>query len=136
MVVPPSMAAPCTAATMGLSKLISALIKRDWGLSLGPMGFLRKSSRSLPAQKESPAPCQSTTRALSSLAVVLNRSAMVLYIAKVIAFFLAGRLNWTRRILPERSVTMSVIGHLRLSIPSAERVGQPRSHAGLRCRHL
>src|SRR5258708_16386936 len=129
MVVPPPMAAPCTAATMGLSKLISALIKRDWGLSLGPMGFLRKSSRSLPAQKESPAPCQSTTRTLSSLAVVLNRSAMGLYIAKVMAFFLAGRLNWTRRILPERSATMSVLGGLRPSVLSAGRAGEHGSHA-------
>jgi len=29
---------------------------------------------------------------------------MVMYMADVIAFFLDGRLNWTRRILPERSV--------------------------------
>ena len=34
---------------------------------------------------------------------------MVMYMAEVIAFFLAGRLNWIRRILPERSVTMSLI---------------------------
>src|SRR5258708_6307993 len=109
MVVPPPMAAPWTAATIGLSKLISALIKRDWGLSPDPIGFLRKSSRSLPAQNESPAPCQSTTRTPSFVGGLLRRSALVIYMADVIAFFLDGRLNWIRRTLPERSVTMSVI---------------------------
>ena len=37
-------------------------VNRAWGLSPGPGGFLMKSSRSLPALNESPAPCQSTTR--------------------------------------------------------------------------
>jgi len=45
-----------------VSGFLSALIKRACGLSPGPGGFLRKSARSLPAQNESPAPCQSTTR--------------------------------------------------------------------------
>src|SRR4030095_7382266 len=35
-----------------------------------------------------------------------------MYMADVIAFFTAGRFNWTRKMLPERSVTMSVIPHL------------------------
>src|SRR5206468_10172512 len=43
MVVPPPIAAPCTATTIGLSKLISASIKRACGLSPAPGGFLRKS---------------------------------------------------------------------------------------------
>src|ERR1700730_18443499 len=60
IVVPPPIAAPCTATTRGLSKFVSALSRQDCGLSPGPGGFLIKSSRSLPAQNESPAPCQST----------------------------------------------------------------------------
>src|SRR6266850_684951 len=109
MVVPPPMAKPCTAATIGLSKAMKASIKRDCGLSPGPIGFLRKSSRSLPAQKESPAPCQSTTRVRSSWAASLKMSARVTYMPDVIAFFLVGRFNWTRRMLPARSVTISSI---------------------------
>src|SRR5260370_34189855 len=111
-------------------------IKGDCGLSPGPIGFLRKSSRSLPAQKESPAPCQSTTRTLSSFAALLRRSALVMYIADVIAFFLDGRLHCTRRMLPERSVTLSDIVLLRPSIPNARHPRRHREHAGLRCRHL
>src|SRR5258707_6816254 len=113
MVVPPPTAAPCTAATIGLSKLISALIKRACGLSPGPGGFFKKSPTSLPAQNESPAPCQSTTRISSSFAALSNKSARVMYMADVIAFFDAGRFSWTRNTLSERSVTMSVILHLR-----------------------
>src|SRR6266550_1566171 len=109
MVVPPPIAAPCTAATIGLSKLISASIKRACGLSPAPGGFFRKSCMSLPALNESPAPCQSTTRISSSFAASFNRSANVMYMADVIAFFLAGRFNWIRKMFPERSVMMSLI---------------------------
>src|SRR5437588_5228028 len=109
MVVPPPIAAPCTAATIGLSKLISASIKRACGLSPAPGGFFRKSWMSLPALNESPAPCQSTTRISSSFAASFNRSANVMYMADVIAFFFSGRFNWIRKICPERSVIMSLI---------------------------
>src|SRR5205823_14942831 len=109
MVVPPPIAAPCTAATMGLSKLISASITRACGLSPEPGGFFRKSCMSLPALNESPAPCQSTTRTSSSFAALFNRSANMMYMADVIAFFLSGRFNWIRKMFPERSVMMSLI---------------------------
>src|ERR1700722_8845532 len=109
MVVPPPMAAPWTAATSGLSKLISASISRDCGDSPGPGGFFRKSSISLPAQNESPAPCQRTTRVFSSFAASLKMPARATYIADVIALRFAGRFSWTRRMLPECSVTMSSI---------------------------
>src|SRR5438034_2296369 len=66
MVVPPPIAEPWTAATSGLSKLTTAFIKRAWGVSPDPGGLFRKSTTSLPAQNESPAPCQSTTRTCSS----------------------------------------------------------------------
>src|SRR4029077_8849213 len=112
MVVPPPIAAPCTAATIGLSKLISARIKRACGLSPAPGGFFRKSWISLPAENESPAPCQSTTRTPSSFAASSNRSANVIYMADVIAFFLSGRFNWIRKMFPERSVMMSLISDL------------------------
>jgi hypothetical protein len=49
----------------------------------------------------------------SSFAAALSKSAMVSYIAEVMAFFFAGRLSWIRKMLPERSVTMSLIFHLR-----------------------
>src|SRR5229473_449848 len=109
MVVPPPMAAPWTATTTGLSKLTNALMRLACGDSPGPGGFLRKSSISLPAQNESPAPCQSTTRVFSSFAALLKMPARATYMADVIAFRFVGRLNWTRRMLPACSVTISSI---------------------------
>src|SRR5258708_21393711 len=107
MVVPPPMAAPCTAATSGLSKSTSAFSSRACGDSPGPGGFFRKSSISLPAQNESPAPCQSTTRIDASLAASLKISARPMYMPDVIAFFRDGRFNSTRRMPSERSVMIS-----------------------------
>src|SRR6267378_3996047 len=109
MVVPPPIAAPWTAATSGLSRLTSASISRACGDSPGPGGFLRKSSISLPAQNESPAPCQRTTRVFSSFAASLKMVARATYMADVIAFRFVGRFNWTRRMLPACSVTISSI---------------------------
>src|SRR5579859_4984757 len=123
MVVPPPMAAPCTATTIGLSKLINADINVACGLCPGPGGFFRKSSISFPAQNESPAPCQSTTRMLSSCKALFSRSANVRYMLEVIAFFFAGRLNMTRKMLPERSVMISFICPLLpAQLPGARRV--------------
>src|SRR5712671_4980100 len=122
------MAAPCTAATIGLSKFRNADIKVACGLSPGPGGFFRKSSMSLPAQKESPAPCQRTTRMPSSCKALFSRSANVRYMLDVIAFFLAGRFNMTRKMLPDRSVTMSLIYALLPSLPGARRVEWRRLH--------
>src|SRR6266481_9594893 len=107
MVVPPPMAAPWTAATNGLSKLTNAFMRLACGDSPGPGGFLRKSSISLPAQNESPAPCQRTTPVFSSFAASLKISARATYMADVIAFRFVGRFNWMRRMLPACSVTMS-----------------------------
>src|SRR5712675_1783661 len=109
MVVPPPMAAPWTAATNGLSKLTNAFMRPACGDSPGPGGFLRKSSISLPAQNESPAPCQRTTRVFSSFAASLKMPARATYMADVIAFRFVGRFNWTRRMLPACSVTISSI---------------------------
>src|SRR5712671_4285670 len=109
MVVPPPMAAPWTAATSGLSMLTSASISRACGDSPGPGGFFRKSSISLPAQNESPAPCQRTTLVFWSFAASLKMLASDRYMADVIAFRFVGRFNWIRRTLPARSVTISSI---------------------------
>src|SRR5712671_6710855 len=109
MVVPPPIAAPWTAATNGLSKLTSASISRACGKFPGPGGFFRKSSRSLPALNESPAPCQRTTRVFSLFAASLKMPARARYMADVIAFRLVGRFSWTRRMLPACSVTISSI---------------------------
>src|SRR6266436_7377265 len=109
MVVPPPIAAPWTAATNGLSKLTSASISRACGKFPGPGGFFRKSSRSLPALNESPAPCQRTTRVFSLFAASLKMPARARYMADVIAFRLVGRFNCTRRMLPACSVTISSI---------------------------
>src|SRR5438046_3156289 len=111
------MAAPCTAAMSGFVKVISASFKRACGLPPGPGGFFTKSSRSLPAVNESPAPCQSTTRVRSSFAAPSSKSTMVPYMLEVSAFFFAGRLSWIRRMLPERSATMS---GMVLPLPSLE----------------
>src|SRR6266545_7947191 len=59
-VVPPPIATPCTAAISGLSKLSNALASCACGLSPGPGGFFRKSSKPLPAENESPFEFQST----------------------------------------------------------------------------
>src|SRR4029077_12026529 len=109
IVVPEPTVAPCTAAITGLSKLISAVTNRSCTLSPGFGGFRRKSSRSLPAVNESPAPCKSTTLIPASCPAALIRSATVEYMFAVSAFFLAGRLNWMRRRLPDCSVTISLV---------------------------
>src|SRR6476620_827986 len=109
MVVPPPIAAPRTAATNGLSKSTNAFMRPACGDSPGPGGFFRKSSISLPAQNESPAPCQRTTRVFSSFAASLKMPARATYIADVIAFRFVGRFNWTRRMLPTCSATISSI---------------------------
>src|SRR5260370_42105418 len=98
MVVPPPIAAPCTAATIGLSKAMKALIKRDCGLSSGPGGFFRKSSRSFPAEKGAPAPCQGTPRTLSSFAPEARRAALAMDMSEVIASDLDGEWNVTCRV--------------------------------------
>src|SRR6202043_72047 len=100
---------PWTAATSGLAKVTEAFLKRAWGVSPDPGGLFRKSTTSLPAQNESPAPCQSTTRICSSFAAASRSSARVTYMFDVIAFFFSGRFNWIRKMLPERSVRMSLI---------------------------
>jgi len=107
--MPPPIAAPRTAATNGLSKSTNASMRPACGDSPGPGGFLRKSSISLPAQNESPAPCQTTIRVLSSFAASLKMRARATYMADVIAFRFVGRFNWTRRMLPACSVTISSI---------------------------
>src|SRR5216684_373758 len=109
MVVPPPIAAPWTAATNGLSKLTNTFMRPACGDSPGPGGFLRKSSISLPAQNESPAPCQRTTRVFSSFAASLKMLARDRYMADVIAFRFVGRFNWTRKMLPVCSVRISSI---------------------------
>src|SRR5713101_1585937 len=133
MVVPPPMAAPCTAATSGFSKLINAWINCACGLSPGAGGFFIKSSISLPALNEFPAACQSTTRIWSSFAAPLNNSAMVMYMLEVIAFFFVGRFSWMLRMFPERSATMSLIfglQYVNLISPSPERAHMPVMDAG------
>src|SRR5215470_10501388 len=109
IVVPPPMAAPCTAATIGFSNLTNASIRRPCGNAPGLGGFLRKSTTSLPALNTFPVLCQSTTRIASSLSASLRMSARFVYMADVIAFFWAGRLSWTRRMPSVRSVIMSLM---------------------------
>ena len=90
----------------GLSKLTSAFDQAATGAVVTvPGGLLRKSTRSLPAQNESPAPCQSTTRyRLVLRGGVEQSSARVSYIAEVIGVLLSpARFSWTRKMLPERS---------------------------------
>src|SRR6266403_678420 len=111
-VVPPPIATPFTAAISGLSKFSNAFASRACGLSPGPGGCFRKSSMSLPAENESPAPSHNTTSTPSSFAASFRISAMLRYMLEVIAFFLAGRFNVTRKTAPERSVKISLIVHL------------------------
>src|SRR6516164_1252816 len=113
---------------IGFSNPMRASIKRPWGKLPGPGGFLRKSPMSLPAQNASPAPCQSTTRTASSLPASPRISARFVYMAAVIAFFFAGRFSSTRRMLPERSVLMSLIVCLVVSAlmsPFSDWLGRP-----------
>src|SRR5262249_47649012 len=85
-------------------------------------GFLRKSTTSLPAQNALPAPCQSTTRTASSLSASLRMSARSVYMPDVIAFFWAGRLSWTRRNAPVRSVIISLMVCSFSPYPLSDRV--------------
>jgi hypothetical protein len=87
------------AATSGLPKSTYAFMRRVCGDAPGPGGFLRNASISLPAQNESPAPCQRATRVFSSFAAALKMSARAIYMADVIAFCLVERFNGMRRIL-------------------------------------
>src|ERR1700730_7446689 len=139
MVVPPPIAAPWTAATSGLSMLTSVSISRACGDSPGPGGFFRKSSISLPAQNESPAPCQRTTRVFSSFAASLKMLARARYIADVIAFRFVGRFNWMRKMLPACSVTISIVEVLLPLVNfTAFRSGprRPRQFVTLSCMFL
>src|SRR5216684_7856004 len=122
MVVPPPIAAPWTAATNGLSKLTNAFMRPACGDSPGPGGFLRKSSISLPAQNESPAPCQRTTRVFWSFAASLKSPARATYMADVIAFRFVGRFNWIRMMLPVCSVTISSIVELLVPLVNSLQV--------------
>src|SRR5882724_6880349 len=70
---------------------------------------------SLPAENESPPPSHNTTSMSSSFAASLRICAIVVYMLEVMAFFLAGRFNVIRKILPVRSVRMSFIAHLTCS---------------------
>src|SRR6516164_4099119 len=116
IVVPPPIAAPCTAATIGFSNLTNASIRSPCGKAPGLGGFLRKSTTSLPAQNTFPVLCQSTTLIESSLSASLRTSARLVYMLDVIAFFWAGRLSWTRRMPSVRSVIMSLMVFSFLSI--------------------
>src|ERR1041384_48057 len=113
-VVPPPTAAPFTTAITGLSRLSSAFPRVACGLSPAFGGFCRKSCTSLPAENESPAASQITTRISSSFAASLSASASAMYIAEVIAFFFSGRFTVTRKMLPFVSVKISFIAHLLL----------------------
>src|SRR5262245_42790578 len=123
------MAAPCTAATIGFSNAMKASINRRCGLSPGPGGLFRKSATSLPALNESPAPCHSTTRMLSSRAAPSRRSAIASYMLDVMEFFLAGRFNWMLKTAPDRSVRMSVAAAVSLDTDGVVIGPSARLHA-------
>ena len=125
---------PSTAATSGLSKSSSPCMRLSCGGCPGPGGFFNKSSTSFPEQKQSPGPCQSTTRTRSDAFASLKTSASVAYIAPVIAFFLTGRFSWTLRMVPVSSVRISSIIDSSVPLTPARQaaVGGPSLRYALR----
>src|SRR5471030_360049 len=91
-------AAPATAATTGLVAPLNAIMKRNTARSSMPAPsagreVFMKSSRSLPAVKISGLPTIRMARTAASCSPSLMASAMLWYIADVIAFLRSGRLN-------------------------------------------
>src|SRR5262245_11655042 len=95
MVVPMPTAGPPTAATSGLSSASMASKKRVLGEPLTSGGRLRKSATSLPAQKQSGAPCSSTARTWASACAPASASASPAYMSWVSEFFFSGRASST-----------------------------------------
>ena len=87
-------------------------MKRTTGLSSPCGGLLKKSTMSLPAQKQSGWPAISTTRTSGSRLASSKASASAVYIAPVIEFFLSGRLKRTvsTRSSSERRMRASDMG--------------------------
>src|SRR2546428_4713939 len=111
-VVPMPIAGPPTAATIGFCRLGSTSKKRQLG-DFAPGGRLRKSDRSLPAVKQSFAPCSSTARTSLSASAAASASASCTYISVVMAFFLSSRassMRATRSLVSAR--TKLVVLHL------------------------
>src|SRR6185295_9160209 len=98
MVVPIPTAGPPTAATIGLRISCIATKKRAEGEPSTSGGRLRKSPTSLPAQKQSGAPRNSTTRTCGSLSAPAIASASWPYMSPVSAFFLSRRASSTNAI--------------------------------------
>src|SRR5260221_4287746 len=96
MVGPIPTAGPPTAATIGLRSSSIALKNRLEDEPSTSGGRLRKSATSLPAQKQSGAPCSRTTRACGSASAPLTASASWPYISPVSAFFFSRRASSTK----------------------------------------
>src|SRR6185369_6849426 len=84
--------------------------KRAEGEPSASGGRLRKSATSLPAQKQSGAPCSRTTRTCGSLSAAEIASASWPYISPVSAFFLSRRASSTKAMRP------SVLTRIKLEV--------------------
>src|SRR6185436_12272916 len=130
MVVPIPTAGPPTAATIGLRSSCMATKKRADGEPSTSGGRLRKSPTSLPAQKQSGAPCSRTTRTCASLSAPAIASASCPYISPVRAFFLSRRASSTK------AMRFSVLARIKLEVLELLAQGQLGELAGRRMRQL
>ena len=90
-VVPMPTAGPHTAATTGLEKVLMPRKKRNTGESMVLGLAFRKSPMSLPALKMVSWPWNTTARTAGSACACARASAMLVYMAAVMAFFLSTR---------------------------------------------
>src|SRR6185295_9336527 len=130
MVVPIPTAGPPTAATIGLRSSSMATKKRAEGEPSTRGGRFRKSPTSLPAQKQSGAPCSRTTRTCASLSAAAIESASWPYISPVRAFFLSRRASSTK------AMRFSVLARIKLVVLHLLPQGQLGELAGRGVRQL
>src|SRR5258706_12593581 len=103
-------AEPWTAATKGLVACDAVPRNLKTGASTDAGGLAAKSSRSFPAQNESPLPRKRTTRTFSSASASRSVRARSAYIPAVIAFFFCGRSSAISSTPPSRLATISMSG--------------------------
>src|ERR1700689_1806161 len=128
IVTPMPTARPLTAATIGVRALASAgssgLASSVFGAELA-LQTAAKSARSLPAGNMSPCDLIKMQRMLGSLSAAAILVARVLYMARVSAFFLSGRLSVSIKSLSDFSTRTCSVTRILLPVFLRRRLAQP-----------
>src|SRR3984957_5752694 len=130
MVTPTPTARPLTAATISVRALASAgssgLASSGFGAEV-ELPTAAKSARSFPAVNISPWALIKMQRILGSPSAAVIASASVLYIARVSAFFLSGRLSVSIKSFSDFSTRTCSVTRILLSVLLWRRLAQPHA---------